>query len=1157
MDILLVGGGGSGGSYGGGGGGGGGIVYKTSYSVTAGTQVSLTVGAGGIAPTDGSSSGTNGSDSKFGTLTAVGGGGGGAGGDENNSAYDGSNGGSGGGGGVSRSPNAGNGGSNSFNVLTDQSKYGNPGGNGAFDIYYPYFLAGGGGGAGGGGQDGYYNQNGGHFSGVGGIGVTFLGTQYGCGGGGGAGDDPNTSQIGYSDLTSSNSYSLLGGCSNSGNGGTDLEVATSGVSGTGGGGGGGGMGGGNSNAVKPGSGGSGTIVIQYPAANSSCSVTSSNSGGFTYDTFTSASLCNITVPAGVSQISLFAVGGGGGGGQDSGAGGGGGGGSYVSNLSVTPGQFIYVHIGQGGSGGNNPAWITGSPISYDGLPGFSTTIILGSQKITASGGGSGGACRYDGSLCGTTDVSGVGANHGGYGGTGSATGISLTSNWGTSDLNGVNHGQNGFCYRYLADGSTDSGCHDSWNSPGAGFSDPFFSKTYGKGGDTANYPNNGANASANTGNGGQGGSSNSTSGGAGASGIVIFKFLTPDGARQGLNWTVNGAFVGYSASCSVGKYSQNVWAGPKGNFAIAKFTAPNQTTSNATCTFTVPNNVDTITYLVVGGGGGGGFDGGGGGGGGTVLTSTIGVNHGDTFTITVGHAGTGATSYISNTGCNDASGAGGAAGNNGTNGDTSTIRSSNVTVTAYGGGGGAGRCRAAPAVLGNTGGNGHLSNIYYYSSDRGTASPNGTNSTGTGNHGGRGSIYSSGGGGASGGNGGDATTTNFSSSFGGTADHEFANTPLEGYYGGGGAGSTFCHRATSTTSSDCSTYNGTGHDFTAPSGGGSGGNGGDGSGAATANTTPNNGGGGAGGGGYNTKNGADGSAGVVIIEYSISIATNENTVQVTRYAQAVTGSLTDTTTVGIAYATLDDTQGSCGTFAAVSGFMAIPSDYQNSTSINIGNASSPTNTSLARGYCYQFTQDSSTVTGLTAPSDGGGTMTNLTSPVIIIPKRAVIHWISTIPIDPRATSFKMPHPGSISGAANIQYCLYENDGTTKSSSLGTPIASQTLKFTNLNSINHVIDVNTQTSTTPFSFWDSATNSVADVANLQVSLKTGLRITSNKNILVRWVPYVPHFTSDCKGGNTIGNLNTTSAEVAVINTRRITLTYIKTTGTNSELKFKHG
>jgi len=151
MDILLVGGGGSGGSYGGGGGGGGGIVYKTSYSVTAGSQVSLTVGAGGIAPTDGSSSGTNGSDSKFGTLTAVGGGGGGAGGDENNSAYDGSNGGSGGGGGVSRSPNAGNGGSNSFNVLTDQSKYGNPGGNGAFDIYYPYFLAGGGGGAGGGG----------------------------------------------------------------------------------------------------------------------------------------------------------------------------------------------------------------------------------------------------------------------------------------------------------------------------------------------------------------------------------------------------------------------------------------------------------------------------------------------------------------------------------------------------------------------------------------------------------------------------------------------------------------------------------------------------------------------------------------------------------------------------------------------------------------------------------------------------------------------------------------------------------------------------------------------------------------------------------------------------------------------------------------------
>ena len=1162
MDVLLVGGGGSGGSYGGGGGGGGGVLYRTSYSVSPGSQINLTVGSGGTAPSNGSSSGTNGSDTTFDSLTASGGGGGGAGG--TGSASAGLSGASGGGGGVSTNASVGAAGQNTFNVINDPTRYGNLGGSGGYSSS-TYNVGGGGGGAGGGGQNGYYSQNSGNNSGVGGIGVTFFGIQYGCGGGGGANTSSattirNKNSAGVFGNNSSNA--LKAGCANSGDGGSLNTSSANAAANTGGGGGGGG---GGASYLNPGNGGSGLVILQYPAANSSCSVASANSNGFTYDTITSTSLCNLTVPAGVTQISVFAVGGGGGGGQDSGAGGGGGGGAYASNITVTPGAFLYVHLGTGGSAGSNPTWLTGTPISYDGLPGFSSTVVIDTRTISASGGGGGGACRYVNPYCGLTSTSGLGANHGGYGGVGTASGLTLTTSWGSADLTGVNHGQNGFCYAYDSSGRQygsgqpggNPGCQNAYNSAGAGFADPFFSRTYGVGGTGSG----GADASANTGKGGNGGDSNSRLGGNGGSGIVVLKFATPDASRQGLNWTINGAFVGYSASCTTGKYTQTVWAGPSGNFAIAKFTAPNQTSTNASCSFTVPNNVDTITYLVVGGGGGGGYDGGGGGGGGTVLTSTVGVNHGETFTVTVGHGGTGGTSYINLSGCNDP---GGGAGNNGNSGETSTITSSRTKVNAFGGGGGGGRCRAAPAVPGNTGGNGHLSNSYYYSVETSAPTTNGTNSTGTGNRGGSASVISSGGGGASGGAGGNATTTNFSSSFGGTADHEFANTPLEGYYGGGGAGATYCRRTqppgdTNTTSDSgaCASFNSVGGDFIRPSGGGSGGNGGDGSGAATANTTPDNGGGGAGGGGYSTINGANGSAGVVIIEYAISVASNENTVQITRYAQAVTGSLTDTTTVGISFATLDDTAGSCGTFAAVSGFTAIPNDYQNSSSLSIGNLSSPTSNSLARGFCYQFTQDSSTVAGLTAPSDGGGVMTNLTSPVIIIPKRAVIHWPRSIPLDPRATNFLLPSPGSITGAANAQFCFYENNGTTKSSSLGTPIATQTLIFTSTKNLNHGIDLSTQTSSIPYSFWDSATNATVDISKLQVSLKTGLRITSNKNILVRWVPYVPHFTSDCNGGTTIGNLNVTSAEVAVINTKRITLTMTKTTGKNGELKLKHG
>jgi len=76
VDLLIVAGGGGGGRYGGG--GAGGLIYQTSYSVTPGASIPVTVGAGGIGSNTGQQQpSSKGGNSSFGTLTAIGGGGGG------------------------------------------------------------------------------------------------------------------------------------------------------------------------------------------------------------------------------------------------------------------------------------------------------------------------------------------------------------------------------------------------------------------------------------------------------------------------------------------------------------------------------------------------------------------------------------------------------------------------------------------------------------------------------------------------------------------------------------------------------------------------------------------------------------------------------------------------------------------------------------------------------------------------------------------------------------------------------------------------------------------------------------------------------------------------------------------------------------------------
>jgi hypothetical protein len=221
-EVLVVAGGGGGGGYSGGGGGAGGLIYNASKSIAV-NNYTITVGSGGARPTSNTGGNTNGNNSVFDSLTAIGGGRGGVQNSDN-----GKDGGSGGGGAGTSTANGGVG----------TSGQGNNGGGGTGNIT----AGGGGGGAGFNGA----NATGSNFGGVGGDGLSYLisGTsQYYAGGGGGSGS----------------SGQGLGGLGGGGNGNKDGgPTGTSGTANTGGGGGG---------AYIPdgsfGNGGSGIVIIRY------------------------------------------------------------------------------------------------------------------------------------------------------------------------------------------------------------------------------------------------------------------------------------------------------------------------------------------------------------------------------------------------------------------------------------------------------------------------------------------------------------------------------------------------------------------------------------------------------------------------------------------------------------------------------------------------------------------------------------------------------------------------------------------------------------------------------------------------------------------------------------------------------------------------------
>jgi autotransporter-associated beta strand protein len=242
------------------------------------TSYSVTVGAGGAAPNYNAGSttrGSNGGNSTFGDISALGGGGGGGG--ENSFSGVGADGGSGGGGG-SKYSNAGG------NSTSGQGFNGGNARNGDGSSAGDRTAGGGGGGAGGAGST---PASGSSTAGNGGVGrasdITGTSVTYAGGGGGGA-----------RDLYSGQARGL-GGSGGGGNG-TTTGNATSGIDGLGGGGGGAGADG------MGGDGGDGIVIVRYKGSSLGSiggNVTSGTgaAAGYTLHTFTTTGNSSLNLSA--------------------------------------------------------------------------------------------------------------------------------------------------------------------------------------------------------------------------------------------------------------------------------------------------------------------------------------------------------------------------------------------------------------------------------------------------------------------------------------------------------------------------------------------------------------------------------------------------------------------------------------------------------------------------------------------------------------------------------------------------------------------------------------------------------------------------------------------------------------------------------------------
>ena len=191
----------------------------------------------------------------------------------------------------------------------------------------------------------------------------------------------------------------------------------------------------------------------------------------------------------------------------------------------------------------------------------------------------------------------------------------------------------------------------------------------------------------------------------------------------------------------------------------------------ASMTFTVPNDVTALDYLVVAGGGSGAsrdsaeLGGGGGGGGGVLQGNGVPVSAGQSFSVKVGAGADGVTGRSS-----------------GRQGGNSSLACAEASVRAEAIGGGGGGQYQSDGGAGGCGGGGGAKN-----GGDSKASDGGKGTSGQGSAGGAGWDFASGGGGGAGGPGGDASSLHDGGA--GGAGFESAISGMTRRYGAGGAGS--------------------------------------------------------------------------------------------------------------------------------------------------------------------------------------------------------------------------------------------------------------------------------------------------------------------------------------------------------------------------------
>jgi hypothetical protein len=548
VEYLVIGGGGGGGGGAGGGGGGGGGAggyrssvageltggggsLETPLAVTPGTYT-VTVGAGGQGRS-GSSGWTNGGDSVFGTITAVGGGKGGM-----QANYAGALGGSGGGGG------GGDGGGVQANTggarTVGQGYVGGRGGHTGGTA----LGGGGGGGAAAAGTD-WSNEVGGN--GGDGIASAINGIWTQRAGGGGGSQNTNTGVR----------TPGVGGAGGGGIGGW-TGAAGAGVANTGSGGGGGA----HPSDQAGANGGSGIVIVRYPTTAAAAPVATAATGGvittevigdITYRThsFTSTGTSTFTVTnaGNLGPAEVLIVAGGGSGGVDCGGGGGGGGVIQTSlNLSATSYSIV---VGAGGparpgpsddgpgSGGANSSAFGLTALGGAGGTGWANGGVPSNPNGTGINGGSGSGQAVAG-VGGTLNPQGVGVglqpgsasggfgNNGGgavagfAGGGGGAGGVGGAGRSGVPGVGGLGY----LPYRGLGAGYGVSG---RFGPGGTGGLD------YAGGSRASSVPSNNGVAKQsletgelpcanNTGAGGHGANHDNENSGAGGSGIVVIRY---------------------------------------------------------------------------------------------------------------------------------------------------------------------------------------------------------------------------------------------------------------------------------------------------------------------------------------------------------------------------------------------------------------------------------------------------------------------------------------------------------------------------------------------------------------------------------------------------------------------------------------------------------